>query len=228
MTTVKVCTTGNTNFTEFDVQNHAPGCECFAGSSLTPCFACLGNEYPRYYHVTLAGFGNNACSNCGTWNGSYILEVPTGTQLSGRCGVSMNLACDAVGSKQDSLTVQMVEGTRLSNVLNMWGDTTDFWNIGDVVAKGHYYLWVGIGNNCSQWPGSYTPAGLPNCGCTAPGEDGFMGLLYLLDMGTTAPDCLRFGPVNVPLIRTTGNKDLTNCSRAFNKCSAGTIEVGSV
>lgn len=226
MTTVKVCTTGNTNFTEFDVRNHAPGCECFAGSSLTPCFACLGNEYPRYYRVTLAGFGNNACSNCGTWNGTYVLEV-RGTYLSGRCGVQMGLACDAVGSKQDTLTVAMVEGTRLSNNLNMWGGSTDFWDIADVVAKGHYYLWVTIGNSCLAWPESYFN-GQPFCGCYAPGEDGFMGLSYLLDVGTTPLDCLKFGPVNVPLIRTTGNRDLTICSRAFNKCTTGTVEVGSL
>jgi len=227
MTTVKVCTTGNTDFTDFKVFNHEPGCPCFSGSSLTPCFACASLEYPRYYRITLAGFGASACSNCDAWNGTYVLEVPTGTQLSGRCGVSMNLPCDAVGSKQTSLTVQMVEGTRLSNVLNMWGGTTDFWNIGDVITKGHYYLWVGFGNTCSQWP-SYDIAGNPFCGCAAPGEDGFMGLLYLLDMGTTAPDCLRFGPVNVPLIRTTGNRDLTNCSRAWDKCSEGSVEVGSL
>ena len=227
MTTVKVCTTGNTDFTDFEVRNHQPGCPCLAGSSLTPCFACLGNEYPRYYRLTLSGFNASACSDCATWNGTYVLEVPAGTGLSGRCGVSMNLSCDAVGSKQTKVTVQMVEGTRLSNVLNMWGDSTDFWNIGDVIAKGHYYLWVGFGNACSQWP-SYDSAGQPFCGCSAPGEDGFMGLLYLLDLGTTPLDCLKFGPVNVPLIRTTGNRDLTNCSRAWDKCTTGTVEVGSL
>ena len=227
MTTVKVCTTGNTDFTDFKVSNHNPGCECLVGSSLTPCFACLGNEYPRYYRVTLAGFSNSACDQCGDWNGTYILEVPTGAALSGRCGVSFTLDCDGVWKNHNRVTVQMIEGTRLSNMLNMWGDTTDFWNIADVIAKGHYYLWVGFGNECSAWPERYT-AGEPDCGCYPPGDDGFKGLLYLLDMGTTAPDCLSFGPVNVPLIRTSGHLEQTVCARAWDKCTTGTVEVGSL
>ena len=223
MTTVKVCTTGNTDFTKFEVFNHSAGCECFAGSSLTPCYACEANEYPRYYRVTLAGFSNSSCNECGEWNGTYVLEVPFGTFISVRCGVAMGLPCEP--HHNPGLVVQMVEGTQLSRFLNMWGDTVDFWDIADVVAKGHYYLWVSITNNCNQWP-TYFYNGLPDCGYCS--DDGFMGLLYLLDLGTETPDCLQFGPVGVPLIRTTGNKDLSVCSRAWDKCTIGTVEVGSL
>lgn len=234
MTTVKVCTTGNTNFTDFEVSNHEAGCPCFAGSSLLPCFACLANERPRYYRVTLAGFAAAGCTDCNTWNGTYILEVPAGFMagnLSGFCSVAMNLDCDDAGAwlppRNIRLYVQMIEGSKLAPRINMFGAESDFWNIRDVIAKGHYYLWVTIGNGCGQWPSSY-PLGQPFCGCAAPGDDGYMGTLYLLDMGTTAPDCLRFGPVNVPLIRKTGDRDLTVCSRAWDKCTTGTVTVGSL
>lgn len=227
--TIKVCTTGNTDFTGYSVRNHSPGCSCFASAGLTPCRVCHDFAYPRYYRVTLSGFNTGTCDRCNEWNATYILENPaTNFGLSGRCFVGWSLPCNDSGLNL-SAGIQFIRGYDYSILLNSWGTETDFWNIGDLIDTGTNYLQVTISNHCNRYPAGYDAAGLPKCGlgeCIKPGG-GFQGLLYLLDVGQNV-DCLKFGPVNVPFLKKTGNGDFTSCSHQWEKCTVGTVEVSSL
>ena len=228
--TIKICTTGNTTVDIFKYQNFNAQCDsCF--SDVGSCFDCGGATPPRYLKITLAGFGNDYCTNCINWNGTYLVAMNDAAAAAhcnnGYCCTQLFFDCPAPPGV-DGVPHHLSVGFKIwrSAPLSGLPPTPPPYPYPSTYDIG--YVFCTISNECSG-NFTYDAFGQPLCCSTLPANQyKRKALYYWQDMGAGVVDCLNINNLTLPLQKTTTGGTPSECWAAWDSCTPGTITVSSL